>query len=397
VLARPWKIPEAFWAAGGALALIALRIVSLPQAWEAVASGLDVYFFLIGMMVLSELARSEGVFDWLATHAVRAAGRSPRRLLLLIYCVGVAVTALLSNDATAVVLTPAVLAAVRAARVNPEPHLLACTMVANAASFVLPISNPANLVVYNGAIPALGSWLRIFSLPSVVAIVATYALLRAMSGARLHGVVGEEAQAPLGASGIMTLVSIGVFAVVLLTASALGADLGVPALITGLALLLAVGLRDRTAFTQVRRHVEWSVVPLVAGLFVIVEALNRAGAAGLAAQSVERLSKLPEAAGALATSLGVTAIANLMNNLPAGLIAGQSVRAAHLTGTLRDAVLIAIDLGPNLSVSGSLATILWLIALRREGIEFGFWRFLRYGLVIAPPAVALATLALFVR
>ena len=100
-------------------------------------------------MLLAETAREEKLLDWLAAHATRRAKGSPTRLFLLIYGVGTVVTIFLSNDATAVVLTPAVAAAMRVAEVErPLPYLLICAFIANAASFVLPISNPANLVIY---------------------------------------------------------------------------------------------------------------------------------------------------------------------------------------------------------------------------------------------------------
>src|SRR5437879_3718516 len=140
--------------------------------------GIDVYLFLTGMMLIAELARQEGLFDWLAALAVEHARGSPQRLFALVYAVGTLVTVLLSNDATAVVLTPAVYAAARAAGATPLPYLFACAFIANAASFVLPISNPANLVIFDGRMPPLLSWLAQFALPSVVSIGVTYLVLR---------------------------------------------------------------------------------------------------------------------------------------------------------------------------------------------------------------------------
>ena len=140
MLIRPRGWPEAWWASLGAGLLVLCRLLSPGSAWQAVGKDLDVYLFLIGIMVMSELARLEGVFDWVAGHAVRASKGSRTRLLVLSYIVGVIVTVFLSNDATAVVLTPAVLAAVRAAEAEPLPYLLICAFIANAASFVLPIS-----------------------------------------------------------------------------------------------------------------------------------------------------------------------------------------------------------------------------------------------------------------
>jgi arsenical pump membrane protein len=160
------------------MTLVLLGLLPWPDALSGIRNGLDVYLFLIGMMLLAELARREGLFDWLAAVAVDYARGSPQRLFTLIYIVGVLVTVFLSNDATAVVLTPAVYAAARAAGAEPLPYLFICAFIANAASFVLPISNPANLVVFGTQMPPLASWLGQFALPSILSIGATYVAMR---------------------------------------------------------------------------------------------------------------------------------------------------------------------------------------------------------------------------
>src|ERR1700710_2689246 len=178
MLLRPRGIPEVYWIGSGALLLVLLRLVPLRLAGEAIAEGSDVYLFLIGMMLLSELARGPGVFDWLSSAALRSANGSTARLFTLVYGIGTLVTIFMSNDATAVVLTPAILTAVRKAKVQPLPYLFACALIANAASFVLPISNPANLVVFHEGLPPLGRWLASFGVPSVLSIAATYGVMR---------------------------------------------------------------------------------------------------------------------------------------------------------------------------------------------------------------------------
>ena len=178
VISRPLRVPEYVWAVLGAAALVGFGLVPWRDALAAANKGTDVYLFLIGMMLLAEIARLEGLFDWLATHAVRHARGSAKRLFLIVYGVGTLVTILLSNDATAVVLTPAVYAAATAARVAPLPYLFVCAFIANAASFVLPISNPANLVIFGAHMPPLARWLYHFTLPSIASIVVTYAALR---------------------------------------------------------------------------------------------------------------------------------------------------------------------------------------------------------------------------
>ncbi|MBI4725164.1 MAG: anion permease, partial [Rhodomicrobium sp.] len=135
VVIRPFGWPEALWAVLGATALVVLALLPWPSALSAIYKGTDVYLFLTGMMLLAELARQKGLFDWLAARAAKAANGSSVRLFSLIYAVGIVVTAFLSNDATAVVLTPAVYAAAKAARAKPLPYLFICAFIANAASF----------------------------------------------------------------------------------------------------------------------------------------------------------------------------------------------------------------------------------------------------------------------
>ncbi len=395
MLLRPRGIPEWVWALGGAMALTIFGFVPPGQAAAAVAKGTDVYCFLTGMMVLAELARREGIFDWVAALAVRAARGSRFRLFGLVYGVGIVVTVILSNDATAVVLTPAVAAAVRRAKAEPLPYLLACAFIANAASFVLPISNPANLVVFAGAIPALGRWLAAFALPSLLAIVATFAALGLISRKALRGPMTSDVAVPaLGENGSLILTGIGLTAVALLCASAFKAPLGVTTLACGLFFLAVSVVRDRPAFAAVVTSVSWTVLLLVAGLFVLVQGLDATGLLEATKRGVNAMILWPQPLGNLGAAAATALASNLMNNLPAGLIAGASVASLHGHDSFRSAVAIGIDLGPNLSVTGSLATILWLLALRRERIDITAWTFLQTGAIVMPPALALAALSL---
>jgi arsenical pump membrane protein len=294
------------------------------------------------------------------------------------------------------VLTPAVFAAVQAAEADPLPYLLICAFVANAASFVLPISNPANLVVYNGHMPPLRQWLATFGLPSFVAILITFLVLRWIAARYLRGPVRTSVvdRRPLSPAGKLTLYGIGFLAVVLMLASALDKNLGAPACAAGLLVAVVISFCDRGTPRHLLTGVSWSVLPLVAGLFIIVQALDQAGALRYSAQALRVLSSWPPHASALGAGFGVGIVSNLMNNLPSGLIAAAAVKASHTSNSLRDAVLIGVDLGPNLSVTGSLATILWLIAIRREGLNVTFWDFLKWGVLVMPPALLLALVLL---
>jgi arsenical pump membrane protein len=326
---------------------------------------------------------------------VRAARGSKVRLFALVYTVGVFVTIVLSNDATAVVLTPAVAAAVRKAKAEPLPYLFACAFIANAASFVLPISNPANLVVFAGAMPSLPRWLAAFALPSLVSIVVTFAVLALISRHDLRGGTSLDVDvAHLGNSGGIALAGIGLTGIALLTASAFEAPLGATTCACGIVVFVVASLRDRAAFPEILRSVSWTVLALVAGLFVLVQGLDAAGLLDATRHGIQALATCPPVLAILGAAAATAAASNVMNNLPSALIAGASVATLHGHDALRAAVAIGIDLGPNLSVTGSLATVLWLVALRREHIDVTGWTFLRAGLLVMPPALVLAVLSI---
>ena len=390
VITRPFGWPEAIWAVLGAALLLVFGLMPGSAALAAVGKGMDVYLFLIGMMLLSETARAHGLFEWVAATAATHAKGSTARLFLLVYATGVVTTTFLSNDATAVVLTPAVFAAAKKSRAEPLPLLFACALIANAASFVLPISNPANLVLYGGKMPPLGQWFASFALPSLAAIVVTYFALRWVERERLTGPCESNVERePMTRGGKAALAGIAATAVLLIAMSAFDLPLGLPTCLAGLATAIGVCVLVRGSPLELVRGVSWSVLPLVAGLFVLVEALDRTGVIGQVAIALKSLSADP-ARGAALSGTVLAFASNLMNNLPAGLVASTAVAQAHPPKLLVDGLLIGVDLGPNLSITGSLATILWLQAIRREGEDVGFWRFLRVGAVTMAPALAAA-------
>jgi arsenical pump membrane protein len=398
VIIRPFRWPEAIWAAAGAVLLVALGLLPVGDALIGMRKGVDVYLFLIGMMLIAELARREGLFDWMAALAVEHAKGSPQRLFLLVYIVGTIVTVLLSNDATAIVLTPAVYAATRAAGATPLPYLFVCAFIANAASFVLPISNPANLVVYGARMPHLLEWLRQYTLPSLASIIATYIVLRIVLNSELRAekLARDVPRPQLSHEGKLTAWGIAAIAVVLIGASALDVQLGLPTFICGAVTAALVLLLGRQSPVPLLKDIAWGVLPLVAGLFVMVEELIRTGVIARLSALLHELVAQSASKAVWVTGFVVAIADNIGNNLPVGLVAGSVAGSDQLPPAVTGAILIGVDLGPNLSVTGSLATILWLVALRREGLDVSAWRFLKIGWLVMFPALIAALAALHI-
>jgi arsenical pump membrane protein len=308
--------------------------------------------------------------------------------------ISVAITVLLSNDGTIVLLTPAAIALASATRLRIMPLAFTVAFVANAASFVLPISNPANLVVF-AKLPQLAEWLAVFAVPSAAAIVCTYAILRAMYANDLRPSYGiGQRAAPLTGNQRVTAAVVAVSLAAIVVAAGLGWPVGYVAVAAAAFSIAVVTVLDRAAAAAALRDAPWSIVPLVAGLFVIVRALDSTGALEHARTLLRNASSMPPILGRLYAG-GVTTLADaFINNLPAGVIARYAVHGQDISTHIARAVLVGIDLGPNLSLTGSLATLLWLMLLRREGIDVSGRHFLTLGALVTIPSLALALIAL---
>jgi arsenical pump membrane protein len=392
MLLRPWGSREWYWTAGGAIVLVLLRAEPAAGAWSAIVGGASIFAFLAGIAILAEIARSGGVFAALAARARGAAGTSRGRLFLLVFAAGAGVTALLSNDTTALVLTPAVFAALAASGVDPLPYLYACAFVANAASFVFPFSNPANLVMYAGLPPALGSWLAAFGFAAAAAVASTYLLLWLAFRPRFHKPMAPRpTPPPMEARSRLTGLLVTACAGGMVVAAVYGWDVGVATLLLALAAAAVLAIADPRALKPVASGLPWQIVPLVAGLFVLVDALDRAGVLAIARDLPARAAMLPPFLGNAAAALGTAVASGAFNNLPVAMAVARTPVAPQAAHVLH-AAMIGVDLGPNLCATGSLSTLLWLIAVRREGLDVSAGSFFRIGLLAGLPALLLSSL-----
>jgi len=388
VFVKPWKSPEYLWALFGALACLACGFISPLHALDALWASSDVIAFLIGMMLLSEMALLCGLFEWLANRAVGLSQGSNIALYGIVYTLGILTTAFLSNDATAVVLTPSVAMIARKAKVDPIPLVLACAFVANAASTLLPIANPANLVLYATHLPTFNAWIQMFWLPSLASIVVTGLLLFLTQRHRLQGrcrIPTERVQLTRD----MQIVIGGIFsiAIALFIASVLHVSLGLVTLIFAVPLLVLVFGRNRENMRVCWKGVAWGILVFVAALFVMTAAADQIGLLALVEQMAPQLSGW-RADAAFATS--ITAASALANNLPVGVVTSHFVNDSHhaffgiSSEHARRLAVLVIDIGPNIAVTASLATMLWLQQLKKADIEYSSMAFFRIGLIVLP-------------
>jgi arsenical pump membrane protein len=381
------RVPAGAVAVPGALLLAAVGAVSWTDAGRTVTELGPTVGFLVVLLVLAHLADAEGLFGWAAAVTARRAGRSPRRLFARVVLVAAVVTAVLSLDATAVLLTPVVVATAARMRVPARPHAYAAGHLANSASLLMPVSNLTNLLAFAATGLSFVSFTGLMLGPTLVAVGVEYLLLRAVFRRDLAGAASAPVtEAP--AAPVLALVVVGLTVAGFGVASTLGVAPVVPAAVAVLVLGGRRLLTGRSRPGQLLRAADLPFAAFVLGLGVIVLALRQAG--------LDRLltALLPDGEGLLAL-LGVAALgavlANVVNNLPATL-ALVPVAAAGGAPVLL-AVLIGVNVGPNLTYVGSLATLLWRKAL--GGQAPSALRFSAVGLTTVPLTLVAATTALW--
>ena len=399
VLTRPRGWHEAWWTAGGGALMLALRLETPAQAWRVMRTGQDALLFLLALLLLSALLERSGFFDWSSIQAVRLARGDGRRLYRNVFVLGALITASLSLDTTAVILTPVVLAFVARLKLPARPYIFACAFVANVASLPLPVSNLTNLL-FTGAfgLPFGGFALRML-LPQGAALLTNYALFRwCFRGDLPEKFSGDDLPDPQAvvpdvgyfraAVAVLGLVLVGYFA---------APFAHLPPYAVGFAgcLALAVwGVRARQVDGTLLREVSWPVFPFVVGLFVVIGGEENLGLTGPMAGWLLRLDTHP-LAGMAAMAGGAGLASNVVNNIPAALLARSVLQQSHAHAPLVYAALLGTNIGPNLTLSGSLATLLVLTSARKKGEDIRALDFFKVGLLVTPLTLLTAVLALW--
>lgn len=387
-LLRPHGWPEAVVAVPAAALVIVTGAISWHGAWDEVRELAPVVGFLAAVLVLARLCDDEGLFHAIGVLMARATSGGQHRLLLSVFGVSAAVTAILSLDATVVLLTPVVLATARTLAVPARPHAYATAHLSNSASLLLPVSNLTNLLAFSAAGLTFLHFAALMSLPWLVAIAVEYVLLRWLFRRDLAVEPQPAPPEPVDLP-LFALVTVGLTLVGFAVTSLVGLSPAWAALAGAAALGVRGLVTRRTSVGRIVAAIDLPFLAFVLCLGVVVAAVMRNGLE----PAMHRV--LPDGQGLLAL-LGIAAVAavlsNIVNNLPAVLV--LLPLAAPLGPAPVLAVLIGVNIGPNLTYVGSLANLLWRSVVRRD-MNPSFAEFSRVGLVTTPLTLVAAVAALW--
>jgi len=404
VVTRPRGLSEGIAATAGTIAVLLVGTATLGDVWQGIVGTAPVLIFLIAMMFVATIAEDAGCFEWAAERAVAWSRNDGRLLFVNLYALGALVTIFLSLDVTAIVLAPIVCALIRRTRLSPLPYVVSCAYVANTASLFLPVSNLTNMLAYSLLAMPFNAFVRVMTLPNLAAmcvnLLVFFVLFRRNIPIRfepyplpvLSSSEFDQRRLRRTAAGLVAVV------IALLVFGALGWPLYIPA-VAG-ALLLAppsLLLREIDA-NRLVRSVAWALPLFVVGMYTILVGADRAGLGVFWRSFVAGAAADPGGWGYLKIAVGTAISSNLVNNLPTALVMITSLGAVVPPATrsaLAFASLVGTNVGSNVTVFGSLATMLVLGTARRYGIQVSAFQYVGIGLVTVPLMVLTATLVLW--
>lgn len=388
---RPARLPEAVMAVPAAVIVLVSGGISPERAAAESLTLLPVVGFLAAVLVLSELCARDGLFEWAGQLMARRSAGSPQRLLVLVFAVAAITTAVLSLDATVVLLTPVVFATAGRVGVRARPHVYACTHLANAGSLLLPVSNLTNLLAMTALGLSFAQFGLLMSLPWLVVLVVEYLAFRWYFAGDLRLGAGSTASlAPWVPLPKFSAAVVGLTLVGFVAASFVHVDVAWVAAAGAAVLAVRALHRGQAAPRDLLRGLNLPFLAFVIALGIVVRAVVDNGLADLMGHVVPTGNTLL----ALLGWAGLAAVlANLVNNLPAVLILLPLAAGAGVGPAL--SVLIGVNVGPNLTYVGSLATLLWRRIVHDHDHEAPLAEFTWLGLLTTPLAIVAAVVALW--